>query len=98
MRFVASAPGQSLTGVRLTIPVTRSEASWLQKTTGGGEGRLPQDVEDGSDGRYGSETVVPSPLLVMVNTPVAVSAAYVYAAQPDGGGGTEAINGPATWF
>src|SRR2546425_11826506 len=34
----------------------------------------------------------------MVNTPVAVFDAYVYAAQPDGGFGTEAMNGPATWF
>src|SRR5438445_13606131 len=34
----------------------------------------------------------------MVNTPVAVFDAYVYADQPDGGFGTEAMNGPATWF
>ena len=45
--------------------------------------------------RYGKLTVVASPLLLMVNTPVAVLAVYVYADQPDGGFGTDAMNGPA---
>jgi hypothetical protein len=42
-------------------------------------------------------TVVLSPLLVIVNTPVALFGVYEYAAQPDGGAGTDAMNGPATW-
>ena len=33
-----------------------------------------------------------------VNVPTAVFDVYVYVAQPDGGAGTEAMNGPATWF
>src|SRR5438093_12168959 len=67
------------------------------KKTGGGEGRLPLDPRIRSDERYGSETVVPSPSALMVNTPVAVFAAYTYVVQPDGGLGTDAMNGPATW-
>jgi hypothetical protein len=39
-----------------------------------------------------------SPLLEIVNTPVAVSELRLYAAQPDGGAGTLAMKGPATWF
>src|SRR5437868_5407434 len=58
-------------------------------------GRQARTREAAHSPRYGSETVVPSPLLLTVNTPVAVSDAYVYAAQPDGGGGIEARNGPA---
>jgi hypothetical protein len=41
----------------------------------GGGGRLPCDLQYGSDGPYGSEMVVPSPLLVIVNTPDDVVAA-----------------------
>src|SRR5207249_10684973 len=65
-----------------------------------GRRRLPPPWfhETDSDVRYGSETVVTSTSALMVNTSVAVFDAYVYADQPDGGGGTEAMNGPATWF
>ena len=41
--------------------------------------------------------MVLSPLLEIVNTPVVVSEVKVYAAQPEGGGGTWDMNGPATW-
>src|SRR6266850_2182856 len=45
----------------------------------------------------GIATVVASPLLEIVNVPLAVSEEYEYAAQPEGDGGTDARNGPANW-
>ena len=59
--------------------------------------RLPRDCQRGWCG-YGSVTVVPSPLAEIENTPVDVSAVSAYADQPEGGVGTFAMNGPATWF
>ena|SRR2546423_5449354 len=93
----ASSRAQSLTGARLTIRVTREGPLAFHKRPGEAKAASPLDPRNGSDSRYGSETVVPSPEALMVNTPVAVSDAYTYADQPDGGGGTEAMNGPATW-
>ena len=76
----------------------RRPPSARTKRSGEAKAASPWFHETDSDGRYGSETVVPSPSALMVNTPVAVFDAYVYADQPDGGFGTEAMNGPATWF
>src|SRR5690349_3644575 len=48
--------------------------------------------------RYGSETVVASPVAEILKVPDAVEAAYAYGElQPAGGGGTFAMNGPAVW-
>src|SRR5688572_899396 len=44
---------------------------------------------------YGIRTVVESPVAEIVNTPTAASAVYVYALQPEGPAGIEAMNGPA---
>jgi hypothetical protein len=41
-------------------------------------------------------TVVESPDVEIVNVPLAELAVYAYAAQPDGGVGTDAMNGPAS--
>ena len=60
--------------------------------------RMPPPTRTPAASRYGRVTVVPSPLLEIENTPVAVLAVSVYAAQPEGGAGTLAMNGPATWF
>src|SRR5947209_16926071 len=76
----------------------RRPPSARTKRSGEAKAASPWFHETDSDGRYGSETVVPSPSALMVHTSVAVFDAYVYAAQPDGGFGTEAMNGPATWF
>src|SRR5436853_7308754 len=48
--------------------------------------------------RYGSETLVPSPVAEMLKVPAALLGAYWYACQPVGGFGTEAMNGPSVWF
>src|SRR5439155_25439287 len=100
---IAAAP-RALANERCRRPPARGSrhsATPAVASTGSGScGRPPGGggtPGEGSDGRYGSETVAPSPLALIVNTPVAVSDAYTYAAQPDGGFGTEARNGPATW-
>ena len=41
---------------------------------------------------YGTRTVVESPVAEMVNTPIAVSAAYAYALHPEGAAGIERYN------
>src|SRR6266508_2313691 len=63
-------------------------AAWPLRRAQGGKG-------------YGTVMVVPSPVAVMVNVPLAF-VVYPYTPHagvpPGGGAGTEAMNGPAGWF
>ena len=61
------------------------------KKNGGGALAPPPGVREG---RYGRLTVVESPEVEIVKVPDAVDV-YPYAAQPAGGAGVEAMNGPA---
>ena len=78
----------------LTPRVTITVTVWAQKE-GRRHCRLPR-VPLAVNSPQGTLTVVPSPLLLIVNVPAALLDAYAYAAQPDGAAGTDAMNGPAT--
>jgi hypothetical protein len=58
----------------MTIYVTATMAAWARIKKSGEAKAPPPGSTTESDGRYGSETVVPSPSELMVNTPVAVFA------------------------
>src|SRR5207244_7757333 len=64
-------------------------------TRNGGE--VIAAVPEKSPERYGSDTVVASPVDEMLNVPAAVSPDRSYAAQPAGCVGTRAMNGPPVW-
>src|SRR2546425_12492121 len=67
----------------------RRPPSARTKRSGEAKAASPWFHESDSYGRCGREALVPSPTPLTVNPPVAVFDAYVYADQPDGGGGTE---------
>jgi hypothetical protein len=81
-----------------TLRANRPYRLNMEKNLGEAMVASPKGQRRTSRTRYGRLTVVASPLAEIVNTPDVVFDVSAYALQPDGGAGTVAMNGPATWF